>query len=548
MALLNMNFLRRMRVGHRLALAFGVVTLLMLALLAASLVGLNQLHTQASRTSRVDAIKEKLAAEAFGYAHAAMAAALRATLPATLAGTEGRTHYNIQLAALADTMDKLGLMLSQANEKSLYAEAQGAQVKLTTAWQKALEKLDANERDDAARIAATDATAALEPFARHLRAMNDLYATALNEAGDVSDQTYQRIRLALLLLAALALAAVLFLVLRVSRTIIIPVTRAAHLSENIAEGNLTINMDVNHGGELGQLQKSLRNTVERLRTLIQTVRDQAEAVRNAADEIAGGNAQLSSRTESQASTLEQTAASMEQFTTTLKRNADTATRTRALAIGAAEYATEGGRVVADAVATMQTVAASSRRIADIVGVIDGIAFQTNILALNAAVEAARAGEQGRGFAVVAAEVRTLAQRSAQAAREIKVLIDESVGNINQGAQWVRKSGESMVEIVESVKRVATNVGQITTASNEQAAGVDQVNHAISQMEQATQQNAALVEEVAATAAGLAAQARELLDSVNAFNLGAMVNQDVDAVLRARRIRARDARPPLPAPG
>ncbi len=542
---LNMNFLRRMRIGRRLAFAFGVVLLLMLALVGASLFGLSQLHNQASRTSRLDGVKERLAADAFGHAHSATGALLRATQPDAQIASESRAMHHVQIAHLADVMARLQQLLSGTNEKSVYTQAQAAQQKLAAAWRQTLEKLDANDREAAAGIAARDVYAALEPFSRQLRVLSGIYATAVSEAGDASDETYDRVRLALLLLVVLSVLAAVYFVMRVSRTIIIPVTRAAHLSESLAAGNLTVQMDVNHGGELGQLQKSLRNTVDRLRALIQTVRDQAEAVRNAADEIAGGNAQLSSRTESQASTLEQTSASMEEFTSSLKQNAESATKARALAIGASETATESGRVVSNAVNTMQKVAASSKKIADIVSVIDGIAFQTNILALNAAVEAARAGEQGRGFAVVASEVRSLAQRSAQAAKEIKSLIGESVADVNQGAQLVQAAGAAMTEIMESFKRVAAMVSQITAASGEQASGIDQVNNAIGQMEQATQQNAALVEQIAATAGGLAAQARELLQSVDAFNLGAMVDQNIDAVLLARRMRTRDAQPALP---
>ncbi len=542
---LNMNFLRGMRVGNRLALAFGVVLLLMLSLVGASLIGLYQLHNQASRTSRLDGVKEKLTADAFGHAHAAMMALIRATLPTELGATDSRALYDAQQAHLTEVMDKLGLMIGDAEEKKRYADAQASQRKLTAAWRQTLEKLDANDRESAARIAARDAYEALGPFSRELRSMGENFATAIADAGDASDKTYDHVRLLLAVLAALSVVVAVYFVRRVSRTIIIPVTRAAHVSENLAAGNLTIQMDVNHGGELGLLQKSLRNTVERLRALIQAVRDQAEAVRNGADEIASGNAQLSARTEAQASTLEQTSASMEEFTTSMKQNAESATKARALAIGASESAAEGGRVVSNAVKTMQKVEASSKQIADIVGVIDSIAFQTNILALNAAVEAARAGEQGRGFAVVAAEVRSLAQRSAQAAKEIKALIGASVADIKEGAQLVQAAGAAMTEVVESFKRVAATVTQITSTSGEQASGIEHVNNAIGQMEQATQQNAALVEEVSATAEALASQARELLQSVNAFNLGAMVAQDVDAVLLARRMRARDARPALP---
>ena len=292
----------------------------------------------------------------------------------------------------------------------------------------------------------------------------------------------------------------------------------AVVAQRIASG------DLSDHEQRREVPDSVMDAMSKMRTalvtVVSTVRTGVDSVATASAQIAQGNLDLSSRTEEQASSLQQTAASMEQLTGTVKNSADTARQASTLADGAANVATRGGQTVHDVVATMTEIQASSRRIADIIGVIDGIAFQTNILALNAAVEAARAGEQGRGFAVVAGEVRALAQRIAQAAREIKTLIDDSVTRIDAGSQRVAQAGSTMNAIVEEIRRVNTLVGDITSASREQSEGIGQVNVAIAQLDQATQQNAALVEESAAAAASLRAQAERLSGVVAMFTLPA----------------------------
>lgn len=376
-------------------------------------------------------------------------------------------------------------------------------------------------------------------------------STGTKRADDAaaSVRLYDSLRITIAVLGLFAALVAVFFSWRVARMITRPINRAVSVSEGIAEGNLTQKIDVNHhGGELGQLLQSLQNTVLQLRNLIQAVRERADAVQSGTDEIARGNAELSSRTEQQASTLEQTAASMEEFTSSVKQNAENARQARQLAAGASEVASKGGRVVSDVVENMNGIAESSKKIADIIGVIDGIAFQTNILALNAAVEAARAGEQGRGFAVVASEVRSLAQRSADAAKEIKALIGDSVQRVNAGSTLVHQAGDTMKEVVESVQRVTQVVSQITDASREQATGIDQVNTAVTHMDQSTQQNAALVEEISATAESMTEEVRAMVQAVSAFNLGTMVLQDRDESARARRVvRAGEKTQEKPAP-
>ena len=304
----------------------------------------------------------------------------------------------------------------------------------------------------------------------------------------------------------------------VSRSIVRSADKARQAVERIAAGDLTVQMGDNPRDEMGQLLEAVQQMQSSLTDTVGSVRRNAESVATASAEIAQGNLDLSQRTEEQASALEQTAASMEQLGATVVHNADNAREANALASGASEIAVKGGAVVGRVVDTMKGINVSSKKISDIIGVIDGIAFQTNILALNAAVEAARAGEQGRGFAVVAGEVRSLAQRSADAAREIKTLINASVEQVEQGTALVDQAGRTMQEIVSAINRVSSIMAEINSASAEQSAGVAQVGQAVNQMDQTTQQNAALVEESAAAAESLKTQANQLVQAVAVFRL------------------------------
>ena len=305
----------------------------------------------------------------------------------------------------------------------------------------------------------------------------------------------------------------------ISSGIVRPLRHAVKVARKVAGGDLSGNIRVESGDELGQLLQALKDMNASLITIVGDVRGGTQDIAGASGEIAAGNLDLSQRTQAQASSLEQTAASMEELTGTVKQNADNARQANQLAQSAADVAGKGGKVVAEVVDTMSSINASSKKIVDIIGVIDAIAFQTNILALNAAVEAARAGEQGRGFAVVAAEVRTLAQRSAGAAREIKQLIGDSVERVDAGARLVDTAGATMRDIVASVHRVTDIMGEISMASGEQLSGIEQVNAAIVQMEHVTQQNAALVEQASTAAASMQQRAQQLSGTVGIFTLG-----------------------------
>ncbi|MEY4750415.1 MAG: methyl-accepting chemotaxis sensory transducer [Pseudomonadota bacterium] len=324
-----------------------------------------------------------------------------------------------------------------------------------------------------------------------------------------------------------------------------PLELGVKVARGVSEGDLAQDFRADGTNETGQLLAALHEMKTRLASIVGGVRSGAEGVATAAEQIAQGNSDLSQRTEEQASALQQTAASMEQLSSTVKLNADNAKQANQLALGASGVAQQGGEVVARVVSTMKGIDQSSKKIADIIGVIDGIAFQTNILALNAAVEAARAGEQGRGFAVVAGEVRNLAQRSAEAAREIKTLITHSVEQVEQGSELVDQAGRTMTEVVGAIKRVSDIVAEISAASAEQSSGVAQVGQAVTQMDQATQQNAALVEESAAAAESLRHQAQQLVEAVAVFRLGGA--STIATIAAARPSTPRVAVKPAPRP-
>ena len=321
-------------------------------------------------------------------------------------------------------------------------------------------------------------------------------------------------------LTLVALGIALLISVFITRSITAPVSQAVEIATSVSQGNLSTSIEVHGTDETGQLLTALKNMQTELVRLVRHVRQSSNTVANACAEIAQGNQDLSARTSSQASTLEETAATMEELSSQVKNNADNARQANQMAASASSVAARGGEVVGRVVDTMKEINESSRKIADIIGVIDSIAFQTNILALNAAVEAARAGEQGRGFAVVASEVRSLAGRSAAAAKEIKTLINTSVERVEHGAALVDDAGTTMTEVVSSIRRVSDLVGEISSASDEQAAGAAQIGEAVTEMDQVTQQNAALVEEMAAAASSLKGQAHDLVEVVSVFELDA----------------------------
>ncbi|WP_323135359.1 methyl-accepting chemotaxis protein [Dyella silvatica] len=377
------------------------------------------------------------------------------------------------------------------------------------------------EHDDfaaAGQLIATDLTTTSTEMRGVLSGLLKINADQVSESYAAAQARAVRVRILVAACIVFGLLVMVAIVVYLQRTIARPLRQAADVAGQITGGKLGHRLLVRGDDELGLLQHALQAMSDKLVDTVSAVRDNAFAVSGAAQQIARGNDDLSQRTQEQASSLEETASSMEEMTATVKQNAENAHHANRLARGAREQAEHGGQVVMQTVAAMKEIDASSRKMADIVGLIDEIAFQTNLLALNAAVEAARAGEQGRGFAVVAAEVRNLAQRSAGAAKEIKALIGESGERVRAGSSLVDQSGQALADIVDGVKKVTDIVAEIAAASQEQSAGIDQVNHAVSQMDEMTQQNAALVEEAAAAARAMQEQANELTRHMRFFQL------------------------------
>ena len=451
----------------------------------------------------------------------------------------------------AETSKKLAAVATSEAEKSLLARISEMRARTEPVLDKAMEFAMGNP------IAATQllmdkARPAQNQWLKSLEAMDAFQEKETAKAVAAGETAYASALALMLSMAALSLALGGFIAWRITRSITTPIQHAVKIAETIAAGDLSSRIESESSDEVGQLLQALKHMNDNLVKLVGEVRTGTDAVATASKQISAGNLDLSSRTESQAASLEETASSMNELTSTVRQNAENARQANRLVVATAEVAAKGGHIVGQVVGTMASIKESSRRIADIIGVIDGIAFQTNILALNAAVEAARAGEQGRGFAVVASEVRNLAQRSASAAKEIKALIEDSVCKVDAGSELVNDAGKTMDAIVSSVEHVTDIMSEIAAASQEQSAGIEQVNQAVSQMDEVTQQNAALVEEAAAAAESLRNQATWLADAVSVFRLDGMahhaqpalaVSMDVVAASPSSRVAIR-ARPKL----
>jgi methyl-accepting chemotaxis protein len=405
-----------------------------------------------------------------------------------------------------------------------------------------------NKDGEAVAFLKAQVVPAVEKWQDAINELMNLMAARSKADQAEGDKQYEQARLLVNGVASISVLLAIATGWLITRSITRPMRVAVNVARTVAAGDLTSRIDVDSTDETGELLAALKEMNGALLAIVGQVRSGAETMATATSEIASGNLDLSSRTEQQAGALEETASSMEELTATVKQNADNARQANQLALSASEVATRGGAVVSDVVATMGSINESAKKIVDIIGVIDGIAFQTNILALNAAVEAARAGEQGRGFAVVASEVRNLAQRSAGAAKEIKALIGDSVEKVGEGSRLVNQAGATMEEIVTSVRRVTDIMAEITSASHEQEAGIEQINQAIGEMDSVTQQNAALVEEAAAAAQSLQVQSSQLEQVVSAFRLNSAAERPARAATAAPRPVAKAAQPRLAAAG
>jgi methyl-accepting chemotaxis protein len=511
--------IRNMRIGQRLAIGFGVVIALLIMLAALSYLRIGTLNEEVTTM-----VKSR-------YPKTVLANAIKADVNET-------TRSMLNVLIMSDP-DQIKPELAIIEAKNASASAALANLEKSTTDPRGQEILKAIAAVRAKFIPGQAAFIALinedkkenamVKFMFSLRPQQAKYFEQLDkftayqneimvEAGDGAAAVSTRTQLMILALAIGASIMSVAVAYFATRSITGPLEEAVGIAKRVADGDLTSVIEVNSNDETGQMMQALKHMNSSLTRIVAEVRSGTESIASASGEIASGNLDLSTRTEQQAASLGQTSGSMRELTSTVQQNADNARQANQLAAQASEVALRGGSVVSHVIDTMGSITASSKKIVDIIGVIDGIAFQTNILALNAAVEAARAGEQGRGFAVVASEVRNLAQRSAAAAKEIKALIGDSVDKVREGSTLVEQAGVTMDEVVNSVRRVTDIMGEITSASQEQSAGIANVNHTILEMDETTQQNAALVEEAAAAAASMQHQAANLARVVSVFKL------------------------------
>ncbi len=507
------------KIGTRLSFGFGLVVLLSVASAGLALNRLSSIQANLETVVKDNNVKIQINNDLATSVHVVSRAIRTIVLLGGKADIE-REMVNVSKAR-ADYdkhWETLQRFATSETGKTIHAKIVAAREAARPLDSKVLELASANKDTEAVELLMKEADPATSKWQETID-QSIAFQQANNEKQyEQAVVDYQQARSLLIgVNGVIVLLAVLFGRLIV-RSIVAPMNRARDAAARVAGGDLTVDLQVKGRDETSQLLQALANMKDKLTRIVGGVRAHAEGVATASEQIAQGNLDLSSRTEQQASSLEETAASMEELSSTVKQNADNARQANQLALGASTVAIKGGEVVGQVVDTMKGINDSSKKISDIISVIDGIAFQTNILALNAAVEAARAGQQGRGFAVVASEVRSLAQRSAEAAKEIKTLIGASVERVARGTALVDQAGVTMSEIVTAIRRVTDIMGEIGRASVEQSAGVSQVGEAIMQMDHVTQQNAALVEQSAAAAESLKEQAKQLVRAVAVFKL------------------------------
>jgi methyl-accepting chemotaxis protein len=511
--------IQNLKIGIRLGLGFGLVVCLLIAVAAIAVSRLEQDRKLTEELINDRYVKMSLSNEIRNDANREVRNLRNMLL---VSSPEDVARYQKRILETSKATDrtfaKLGAMLYTRGSQDAFATMQQARSKYNAAVLRTFAIANSGGLEEAKAALFKDVVPVQDAYfaaidqtvERETSRMTATGADAIAEAHAATGRV--------ILLAAIATVLAIAAAIYITRSIVLPINEAIGLAETVAGGDLTRSINVSSEDETGRLLAALKLMTENLRKIVGEVRDGAHHIATASGQIAAGNVELSGRTEEQAASLEQTAASMDELTSTSRHNAENALQANQLAVSASEVAIRGGEAMSDVVETMSSIHLSSRKIVDVIGLIDGIAFQTNILALNAAVEAARAGEQGRGFAVVATEVRTLAQRSATAAKEIKSLIDASVIQVGQGASRVSDAGATMNDVVGSVRRVASIINEIASASQEQMLGIEQINRAVGQMDEVTQQNAALVEEAAAAAQSLKEQAGRLTQQVAVFKV------------------------------
>jgi methyl-accepting chemotaxis protein len=511
--------LRKIRIGTRLALGFGAILVLMMAVNVVGTVLTKNSRDELARVLEAAAAKESLAASMKANFLQQSATVRGIALQGELKGMQAEEDKAKVLAKEYDelTARMLKLQLS-APEKQIVEALMDHDNKIAGPLQQSMGLATSFRGDEAARVIMVEIDPLMQRSVADLDKLIDLQKKANRDAVAAATATGDRLAATIIGAELFMLAVGAVLAWLISRSISRPLSDSVRVVRQVAAGNLASKIEVEGRDEPAEVLRALRDMNDGLARMVRQIRSGAESIAVGAGQVAAGNQQLSSRTEEHASSLEETASTLEEFTTTVKQNAAHARDASELAGKASITAQQGGEVVGKVVATMQEVTASSKKISDIIAVIDGISFQTNILALNAAVEAARAGEQGRGFAVVASEVRSLAQRSAASAKEIRGLIEESVGRVEAGARLVENAGRTMDELVKSVRRVAEIMTEIAAASHEQSSGIEQINKAITQMDHVVQMNASVVEEATAAATSMAHQATSLAHSVAQFQL------------------------------
>ena len=513
MNLLNVNVANRLRLGFGLLLAM----IIALACVAMSyLDNLNDVSTQMADGVWPRARQASVVLDNVRGSMARVGQLVANDDPAARAGIDERLAASVE--AIDQAFTKLDALLVTPTGKALQSEAKIQRDSYVAVVAQVRAMVAQGKQQEATVLAFGKGMDAMHALAESLRKQIDFQEGRFDGMNNDADAAYALSVRIIVTVSGAAVLLALGAAILITRSVVGPLQRAVEVARTVAAGDLTSHIEVKGTDEAAQMMAALKDMNASLLQVVSEVRAGSGEIATAAREIASGNLELSSRTEQQAGSLEETASSMEEMTSTVRQNAENAQQANVLAAGASDVARRGGAVVAQVVQTMGDIDTASRKIVEIIGVIDGIAFQTNILALNAAVEAARAGEQGRGFAVVASEVRSLAQRSASAAKEIKQLIDASVGKVSLGSQLVGQAGSTMAEVVASVQRVTDIMGEISSASREQEGGITQINHAVTEMDAVTQQNAALVEEAAGAAGSLQEQADRLQQMVAVFKV------------------------------